>query len=229
MDTPTFLEVLRILEQAYPRWNAPVIQLMKQRRRDPFHILVGTVLSLRTQDPVTHRAAQRLLQVAPSPEALLRLSEEDIQQLIYPVGFYRVKARNLKKIARILVERYGGRVPETLEELLALPGVGRKTANLVLSEGFGKPAICVDTHVHRITNRLGFVHTKTPEQTERELRRKVPVAWWPKINFLLVAFGQTICRPVRPRCDQCPVAHLCEQRGVQDPRSGQGKARNTPR
>ena len=214
MDTPTFLRVLGILEREYPRWNAPVIQLMKQRKRDPFRILVGTVLSLRTQDPVTHRAAQRLLAVSPTPEKLLALSEEEIQRLIYPVGFYRVKARNLKKIARILVERYGGRVPDTLEELLALPGVGRKTANLVLSEGFGKPAICVDTHVHRITNRLGFVKTRTPEQTERELRQRVPVEWWPKINFLLVAFGQSICRPIGPRCDACPVAHLCERVGV---------------
>ncbi len=224
MDTPIFLQVLAILEREYPRWNAPVIQLMKQRSRDPFRILVGTVLSLRTQDSVTHRAAQRLLAVAPTPEKLLQLSEEEIQRLIYPVGFYRVKARNLKRIARILVEKYGGRVPDTLEELLALPGVGRKTANLVLSEGFGKPAICVDTHVHRIVHRLGFVKTRTPEQTERELRRRVPVEWWPKINFLLVAFGQSICRPIGPRCHECPVAHLCERVGVQPGRKRRAQA-----
>ncbi len=214
MDVPTFLRVLETLEQQVDRWDAPVNQLKKARSRDPFQILVSTLLSSRTQDPVTAQASRRLFEVAPTPEALAKLSEEAIAQRIYPVGFYRTKARHLKHLAQVLLEQYHGQVPRTFEDLVRLPGVGRKTANLVLSVAFGIPAICVDTHVHRITNRLGLVNTKTPEETEAQLRQKVPQEWWHRINHLLVAFGQTICLPRRPKCLECPVLNLCERRGL---------------
>jgi len=214
VDPPTFLEVLRILEKRVETWDAPVNQLKRARSRDPFRILVSTILSSRTQDPVTAKASQRLFAVAPTPQALANLAEEEIADLIYPVGFYRTKARHLKRLARVLLEQYKGQVPQTLDDLLRLPGVGRKTANLVLSVAFGIPAICVDTHVHRIVNRLGVVDTWNPEETERALQEKVPKAWWHRINHLLVAFGQTLCLPRRPRCNTCPVIHLCDRRGL---------------
>jgi len=184
------------------------------RSESPFTILVATLLSARTQDTVTVPAVERLLAVAPTPERLAALDEATIARLIYPVGFYRTKARHLKELARVLVERYDGRVPDTLEELTKLPGVGRKTANLVLGEAFGKPAICVDTHVHRISNRLGIVRSKTPLETEMQLMEKAPPAYWADINAYLVALGQTICLPRKPRCPECPVRRWCERVGV---------------
>ncbi|HWP35781.1 MAG TPA: endonuclease III [Thermodesulfobacteriota bacterium] len=184
------------------------------RRRDPFQVLVACLISLRTRDEVTDAAAPRLLAVAPTPERLARLPEARIARLIYPAGFYRTKARTLRAVARTLLARHGGRVPDTLEALLALPGVGRKTANLVLTVGFGKPGICVDTHVHRIVNRLGFVRTRTPEETERVLRARLPRRWWIPINDVLVAFGRTVCGPLSPRCSICPAASLCLRVGV---------------
>ncbi|WP_457639255.1 endonuclease III domain-containing protein [Persephonella sp.] len=216
MDSKTFIEVLKILEREFPKWNAPVVSLMAKRdRRSPFQILVSTVISLRTKDEVTAEASERLFSLADNPYDMLRLSEEQIAQAIYPAGFYRNKAKTIKEISRIIVEEYNGKVPDSLEELLKLPGVGRKTANLVLALSFKKPAICVDVHVHRITNRLGFVKTKTPEETEAELMKKLPVEWWNKVNDLLVAFGQTICRPVSPLCSKCPVSDKCEKVGVE--------------
>ncbi|ADU97155.1 DNA-(apurinic or apyrimidinic site) lyase [Thermovibrio ammonificans HB-1] len=206
--------IVEILREAKKEWAVPVVTLMGQMGTDPFKILVATVLSLRTKDEVTAEAARRLFQVADTPEKLLKLSEEEIASLIYPVGFYNRKAKNLKEIARILVEHYGGQVPSDLEELLKLPGVGRKTANLVVTQGFKKPGICVDTHVHRIMNRLGFVKTKTPEETEFALREKLPKEFWIEINDLLVALGQHICRPISPKCSQCPIEHLCKKVGV---------------
>ncbi|WP_457643317.1 endonuclease III domain-containing protein [Persephonella sp.] len=216
MDSKTFIEVLKILEREFPKWNAPVVLLMAKRdRRSPFQILVSTVISLRTKDEVTAEASERLFSLADNPYDMLRLSEEQIAQAIYPAGFYRNKAKTIKEISRIIVEEYNGKVPDSLEELLKLPGVGRKTANLVLALSFKKPAICVDIHVHRITNRLGFVKTKTPEETEAELMKKLPVEWWNNVNDLLVAFGQTICRPVSPLCSKCPVSDKCEKVGVE--------------
>ncbi|WP_457755156.1 endonuclease III domain-containing protein [Thermovibrio ammonificans] len=206
--------IVEILREAKKEWAVPVVTLMGQMGTDPFKILVATVLSLRTKDEVTAEAARRLFQVADTPEKLLKLSEEEIASLIYPVGFYNRKAKNLKEIARILVEHYGGQVPSDLEELLKLPGVGRKTANLVVTQGFKKPGICVDTHVHRIMNRLGFVKTKTPEETEFALREKLPKEFWIEINDLLVALGQHICRPISPKCSQCPIERLCKKVGV---------------
>ncbi len=215
MDSKTFIKVLDILEKEFPKWNAPVVSLMaKREHRTPFQILISTIISLRTKDEVTAEASERLFKLADNPYDMLKLSEEEIAKAIYPAGFYRNKAKTIKKISRILVEKYTDQVPDSLEELLKLPGVGRKTANLVLALSFNKPAICVDVHVHRITNRLGFVKTKTPEETEQELMKKVPKKYWNKINDLLVAFGQTICKPVSPFCSKCPVSQYCEKVGV---------------
>jgi len=206
--------IVEILREEKKKWNVPIVTLMSQTGSDPFKILVATVLSLRTKDEVTAKAAERLFQVADTPEKLLKLEEDEIAALIYPVGFYRRKAKNLKEIAKILIEKYGGKVPDDLEELLKLPGVGRKTANLVVTLGYGKPGICVDTHVHRIMNRLGYVKTKTPEETEFALRKKLPKEFWIEINDLLVSLGQHICHPTSPKCSQCPVEPYCPKIGV---------------
>ncbi|MDA8138041.1 MAG: endonuclease III [Desulfobacteraceae bacterium] len=203
-----------LLTQAYSQWQAPIITFIANRGGTPFEILVSTILSLRTKDEVTSQAAARLFEKARTPKALLALGEKETARLIYPVGFYPTKAQRLMEISRLIIERHQGQVPDTMEELLALPGVGRKTANLVLVEGFRQDAICVDTHVHRISNRIGYVRTKTPEQTEMALRAKLPRKHWIKYNELLVAFGQVLCRPVSPHCSQCPVAGMCPRIGV---------------
>ena len=177
--------------------DIPIVTEISHRSRDPFHILVSTILSLRTKDEVTRQAATRLLEKARSPQELLLLPEEDIARLIFPVGFYKTKARTLRQICRDLIDQYGGKVPNDLEELLKLKGVGRKTANLVLTLGFHKPGICVDTHVNRVSNRLGYVKTKNPEQTEMALREKLPKEDWIEYNDLLVTWGQNIVDPSR--------------------------------
>ncbi len=205
---------MAILAAEYRSWNAPVITLIANRGGSPFEILISTLLSLRTKDAVTGQAAARLLAVAATPGTMIALDEARLRELIYPVGFYATKARRILAISRILLEKFDGRVPDTIEALTQLPGVGRKTANLVLVEGFGKEAICVDTHVHRISNRIGYVRTKSPDKTEAALRRKLPRRHWVRYNEILVAFGQTICRPVSPLCSQCPAAALCPSIGV---------------
>jgi endonuclease-3 len=202
------------IESNYRQWNPPIITFIANRGATPFEVLVSTLLSLRTKDEVTGVAAQRLLAVARTPETMVKLPAREIETLIYPVGFYPTKAKRLLSISRILLDRYGGKVPDTLEELTALPGVGRKTANLVLVEGFKIPAICVDTHVHRISNRIGYVKTKTPDKTELVLRKKLPERHWARYNELLVAFGQVLCRPISPFCSRCPVADMCPRIGV---------------
>jgi len=186
-----------------------------ERARDPFRLLVACVISLRTKDHVTAAAAARLFAVAATPEQLASLDEARIAELIYPAGFYRTKARQIRAISRAIVASHGGRVPAERQALLALPGVGRKTANLVLGLGFGIPAICVDTHVHRIANRLGLVTTRTPEATEAALEAVLPKRHWIAINDLLVTFGQRICHPTSPRCSACPLRPRCPRRGVQ--------------
>jgi endonuclease-3 len=204
--------VRRLTREA--RWETPVVTRIARRRRDPYRVLVSTLLSLRTKDEVTDAASRRLFRRAPTLNRLLRLTPRQIEKLIYPVGFYRTKARRLLEVAAILRRERGGRVPDTLEDLLALPGVGRKTANLVLVEAFGTPAVAVDTHVHRITNRLGAVRTKTPDATETALREVLPKRHWIVYNELLVGFGKSVCTPLSPRCSLCPVAALCGRCGV---------------
>jgi len=199
----------------YKEWNPPIITFIANRGATPFEVLVSTLLSLRTKDEVTSEAARRLFEKATTPQQLLVLGEKETTRLIYPVGFYPTKAKRLMEISRIILEVHGGRVPDTMEALLALPGVGRKTANLVLVEGFKRDAICVDTHVHRISNRIGYVKTKTPDHTEMALRRKLPRRHWIRYNELLVAFGQVICRPVSPFCSRCPVVVMCPRVGVE--------------
>jgi len=184
------------------------------RRPDPFHILVSTMISLRTKDEVTSASSKRLLTRAPDPKKMAELSEAEIAKLIYPAGFYNTKAKNLKSAAKTLASQYSGRVPESMEKLLELPGVGRKTANLVRNLGYGLDGICVDTHVHRTSNRLGWVQTKTPEQTESALEKVLPQKYWILINELLVRFGQTLCSPVSPVCSRCPIYEHCPRIGV---------------
>jgi len=183
-------------------------------QQDPYAVLVATLISLRTRDEVTDAVSPRLLAEASTPEALARTPPERIARLIYPACFYRVKGRTLNAIARAIVERHGGRVPDTMEELLALSGVGRKTANLVLTMGYKKPGICVDTHVHRIAGRLGFVRTRSADDTEQVLRARLPRRLWIPINDVLVSFGRTHCTPLSPRCSTCPVARTCLRVGV---------------
>lgn len=180
----------------------------------PFRVLVSCILSLRTKDETTYPATERLFARAKDPAGMLRLREATIAKLIYPVGFYRRKAAQIRAISRILLERYGGAVPRTIEELLELPGVGRKTANLTVTLGYGLPGICVDVHVHRITNRLGWLRTKHPDETEMRLREILPKRWWIPINETLVRHGQQVCAPVSPRCSICPVSGVCEKVGV---------------
>lgn len=181
---------------------------------DPFRVLIATIISLRTRDEVTLPAAERLISRAGTPEELAALSIEEIESLIYPAGFYHTKAKTIQRVSRIISENYHGSVPSTIEQLTELPGVGRKTANLVLALGFGIPAICVDTHVHRVANRMGWVDTKTPEATERSLEKMLPLRYWIPINQWLVAFGRIICTPGRPRCSICPVYEHCVRAGV---------------
>ena len=182
--------------------------------RDPFLILIGCLLSLRTKDTVSLPASLRLFQQATTPQSMLAIDQGALEKLIYPVGFYRRKARSIHALCRILLDQFAGKVPSTMPELEALPGVGRKTANLVLAEGFGIPAICVDTHVHRISNRLGIIATKTPEQTEIALKKVLPQQYWAEYNRLMVMWGQNICVPISPKCSACPLYSLCKRVGV---------------
>ena len=203
----------RALKKEFSAHNSPIIELIEAQTHDPFCVLVGTILSARTKDQCTAGAVKRLFATAKgktfSPADLERLSQDEIEKLIYPVGFYRDKARHLKALPAVLDEKFGGKLPDTVEELCELPGVGRKTANLTVAVGFDLPAICVDVHVHRICNRLGLVETKTPFDTEMALRKILPVKYWKTWNSHLVSFGQTRCGPVRPKCDGCPIRRFC--------------------
>ncbi len=215
LDARAMSRAIARLEAAAPAWPTTALaDVAATTGRDPFRILVGCLLSLRTKDETTAPAAARLFALATTPEAMLKLPVRRIERAIYPVGFYRTKARVIRRLCRDLLDRFDGKVPADLDALLTLHGVGRKTANLVVTFGFGLPGICVDTHVHRITNRMGFVATRTPEETELALRRKLPRRHWIGLNDLLVAFGQTICRPVSPRCSACPLDRGCLRVGV---------------
>lgn len=196
-------------------WNAPVVTFIAVSTGDPYRVLISCLLSLRTKDETTGPAAQRLFALARTPAAMLRLAPAEIERAIYPVGFYRTKARTILTVSRHLIEHFHGRVPNDLDALLTMKGIGRKTANLVLTQGFSAAGICVDTHVHRISNRWGFVRTRTPNETEQHLRERLPRRYWIEYNDLLVAFGQTICKPTSPLCDaRCPIVGLCPRVGV---------------
>jgi endonuclease-3 len=207
---------MRALSLAIDGLELPAIEKISERQaEDPFQVLIATLLSARTQDATTLAASTRLFRVARTPRTMARLTVRQIERLIYPVSFYRHKARHVKAACRVLVERFGGRVPATMEELLVLPGVGRKTANLVLILAFkSERHICVDTHVHRISNRLGWVRTRTPDETEQALYAATDPRWWPYINLYLVTWGQNVCRPVYPRCDGCVLRPWCPRIGV---------------
>jgi len=207
-------KIINILREYYRHFKEPSVTEISRKYNKPFFVLISCVLSLRTKDQVTTLASKRLFNLASSPEDILRISTGRLEKIIYPVGFYRVKARNIKLISKDIIERFNGEVPDNLEDLLSLSGVGRKTANLVLTLGFNKLGICVDTHVHRISNRLGFVKTKNPLETEMSLRRKLPKKFWIEYNDLLVAFGQNICKPVSPLCGACKISLYCPKIGV---------------
>lgn len=207
-------KIVEILSESNKRWAVPIVTEVANNGRDPFRVLISCILSLRTKDDVTRKASSRLFELADTPEAISRLDVREIERAIYPVGFYRRKAREIKDISIELVERFDGRVPDDIDELLRFKGVGRKTANLVVTLGYDKLGICVDTHVHRVSNRLGYVRTKTPEETEFALRDKLPLRYWKIINDLLVTHGQNICKPVAPLCSKCPIYLYCDRVGV---------------
>jgi len=212
IDNSNISEVLSIVRKTVSKFERPAVSVVADG--DPFKVLIATILSARTKDEVTIKASRKLFSAADNPYDMIKLGEKKISELIYPVGFYRNKAKNIVQICKELIEKYGSKVPDTMEELLKLKGVGRKTANLVLILGYDKMGICVDTHVHRITNRWGYVKTKTPEETEMELRKKLPKKHWKEINELLVSFGQHICKPVKPQCNTCPIEKLCPKIGL---------------
>jgi endonuclease III len=216
--------VMRRLRIEYAKGDAPIVTFIAASTRDPYRVLAGCILSLRTQDATTAAAAERLFAFAPDVYALARADVPRVERAIYPVGFYRTKAPRLVAIAQRIVDEFGGVVPDDIDTLLTFNGVGRKTANLVVTVGYGKPGICVDTHVHRISNRWRYITTKTPEQSETALRAKLPRRYWRRYNDLLVAFGQTVCRPIGPHCERCPVENWCpssrEHAAVSASRSG---------
>lgn len=207
-----------ILAAEAVNWHVPVVELIELQTNDPFKVLVTTMLSARTKDKTTHDAAQRLFLKVRRAADLERLGAATIAKIIYPVGFYKTKAKHLAMLPSALRENFDGRIPHTVEELIELPGVGRKTANLVVAVAFGKPAICVDVHVHQICNRLGYIRTTTPLETEMLLRKVMPVKYWMSLNTILVAFGQHTCMSVSPHCSRCPVRKHCKRVGVKTSR-----------
>lgn len=203
-------KVIEILKKNTQNFKSPIVTEIAVQTRDPFKVLISCILSLRTKDAVTEKASERLFKIAETPEKLSNLSLEEIEKAIYPVGFYKTKAKRIKEISKIIKEKYASIVPDNFEELLKLKGVGRKTANIVMVYGFGKEGLPIDTHCHRIPNRLGWIKTKTPEQTEKALRKLIPKKYWFDFNDLFVQFGQNICKPVKPLCNICPVKKYCE-------------------
>ena len=219
MSTTVIPRIHRTLKRYFEQTQSPVAHFMAVRTFDPYRVLVATILSSRTKDQTTTVAAERLFKQAPTLKTLNALTVPELESLIFPVGFYRTKARMLKQLPDAVFALYGGTIPNTVEELIKLPGVGRKTANLVVTEAFDKHGICVDIHVHRISNRLGLVTTKTPLETETVLREILPRRYWKTWNRYLVAFGQTLCLPVHPRCPDCPIYDDCMRVGVSAARS----------
>jgi len=211
LDNTQIAEVIKRLKVAMRDLPDPSVTLVGKKFKSPFLVLISCLLSLRTRDETTLPACERLFARADSMEGMLKIPVPELQKLIYPVGFYKTKAERIHDICRDLLGKFGGKVPDTIEELLTLYGVGRKTANLVIIEGFGLPGICVDTHVHRISNRLGYIKTKTPDETEFTLREKLPQKFWIEYNALLVTWGQNVCKPISPLCSTCPVKGICQR------------------
>jgi endonuclease-3 len=214
LDNAQIAQVIKLLKVAMRDLPDPSVTLVGKKFKSPFLVLISCLLSLRTRDETTLPASERLFARADTMQGMLKLPIPDIQKLIYPVGFYKTKALRIHDICGDLIHRFNAQVPDDLDQLLTLKGVGRKTANLVLTEGFGKPGICVDTHVHRISNRLGYVNTKTPDETETALRKKLPSQYWIEYNALLVTWGQNVCKPISPLCTTCPVGNICQRIGV---------------
>ena len=214
MEDSQIHQVMAVLAEECRQWQTPSVTVVAEQYCSPFHVLVSCLISLRTKDAVTASASARLFSRASSVQEMVLLSPEEIAELIYPAGFYRTKARQILAICERLLAEYGGTVPNTVEELVRLNGVGRKTANLVVTLGYGKAGICVDVHVHRITNRWGYLVSRTPEQTEQVLRQKLPTEYWLQINDLLVCYGQNRCFPVTPACSECRLAGWCSRVGV---------------
>lgn len=211
-------KVIKILKEDVKKWGIPAVGVVAERTKDPFKILISCILSLRTKDITTAEASHRLFSLAENPIDMLKLPVDAIERKIFPVGFYRTKARNIKEICSMLIKNYSSKVPDEIDELLKLKGVGRKTANLVVTIGYNKDGICVDTHVHRISNRWGYIKTKTPAKSEEALREKLPKRYWKIYNDLLVTFGQNLCEPVSPLCSQCNILGYCDRVGVKNSR-----------
>lgn len=213
MDKKVFIKIVKILLKETKKYEKPVVGKLFEKG-NPYKILISTLISLRTKDKITEEVSLKLFKVADTPYKMVKLEDREIENLIKKAGFYRNKAKVIKNVSQVIIDKYGGNVPDDMEQLLRLKGVGRKTANLVLSLGYGKKGICVDTHVHRISNRFGIVKTKNPYETEIELMKILPKKYWIVYNELLVLWGQNVCKPVRPKCDLCPVNKLCEKIGV---------------
>ena len=211
LDNNQIAQVIKLLKIAMRDLPDPSVTLVGKKFKSPFLVLISCLLSLRTRDETTLPACERLFARADTMQGMLKIPVDEIRKLIYPVGFYKTKALRIHEICEDLIHRFKGQVPDSLDLLLTLKGVGRKTANLVLTEGFGKPGICVDTHVHRISNRLGYIKTKTAEATEFALRKKLPGQYWIEYNALLVTWGQNVCKPISPLCSNCPVNHMCQR------------------
>lgn len=202
-------KVVKLLEEA-KQPQSDFVKLMDSFK-DPYLVLIACILSLRTNDRTTYPATLRMLELAKTPQEMMGVNVEDLEKAIYPVGFYKNKAGQIIELSKLIVEKYDGKVPDSIDELCKFRGVGRKTANLVMTLGFGEPAICVDVHVHRIFNRFGYIKTKNPEETEFALRENLPIEYWIPINTLLVTHGQNVCKPIKPMCECCPVSQYCDK------------------
>ncbi|MBI1976631.1 MAG: endonuclease III [Candidatus Omnitrophica bacterium] len=214
--TPNQLHhAIRALKKVISQWEVPAVGKIAERHRTPFHVLISTLISLRTKDQVTNQASQRLFELANTPREMIQLTAKQIEKAIYPAGFYKTKAKTILGVCGTLLEEYNGAVPDDVDELTRMKGVGRKTANLVVTLGYNKLGICVDTHVHRISNRWGYIKTKTPDETEQVLRKKLPRQYWITYNDLLVTFGQNLCVPISPWCSRCPIERYCAKIGVE--------------
>lgn len=215
MKADSIAPIMTILREEVKTFSTPVVGLIARKTKDPFQVLISCLLSLRTRDETTAQASARLFKLADTPFNVLRLTPQQIESAIYPVSFYRNKTKSILGICREIIEKHQGKVPDTIESLLTLPGVGRKTANLVVTVAYGRPGICVDTHVHRISNRIGYIRTRTPEESEMALRKKLPERYWIEFNDILVPYGQFVCKPISPFCSGCKISSYCRRVGVQ--------------